>query len=65
VTPDCFTGIALNRGFGFVQYEQESSAVEAIKQENGAMFRGKKIGRFHGEVKSSSASHSHCSCTSL
>ena len=37
-------GIALNRGFGFVQYEDESSAIEAIKQENGAVFRGKKMG---------------------
>jgi RNA recognition motif-containing protein len=35
----------LNRGFGFVQYEQESSAIEAIKQENGAIFRGKKMGK--------------------
>jgi RNA recognition motif-containing protein len=40
------TGIALNRGFGFVQYEQESSAIEAIKQENGAVYRGKKMGGF-------------------
>ena len=39
------SGIALNRGFGFVQYEQESSAIEAIKQENGAIFRGKKMGK--------------------
>lgn len=41
-----FAGIALNRGFGFVQYEQESSAMEAIKQENGAVYRGKKMGGF-------------------
>jgi RNA recognition motif-containing protein len=40
------TGISLNRGFGFVQYEQESSAIEAIKLENGAVFRGKKMGGF-------------------
>jgi RNA recognition motif-containing protein len=40
------TGISLNRGFGFVQYEQASSAIEAIKQENGVVFRGKKMGRF-------------------
>lgn len=40
------TGIALNRGFGFVQYEQENSAMEAIKQENGAVYRGKKMGGF-------------------
>jgi RNA recognition motif-containing protein len=40
----------LNRGFGFVQYEQESSAMEAIKQENGVVFRGKKMGRYDDKV---------------
>jgi RNA recognition motif-containing protein len=39
-------GIALNRGFGFVQYEKESSAMEAIKEENGALYRGKTMGGF-------------------
>ena len=39
-------GVALNRGFGFVQYEDENSAIEAIKEENGAVFRGKKMGMF-------------------
>jgi hypothetical protein len=47
----CVAGIALNRGFGFVQYEQESSALEAIKQENGAMLRGKKMGRCDNKVE--------------
>ncbi|KAJ9580878.1 hypothetical protein L9F63_023946, partial [Diploptera punctata] len=36
-------GIALNRGFGFVQYDEETSALDAIKEENGAVFRGKRM----------------------
>nr|CAD7449792.1 unnamed protein product [Timema bartmani] len=37
-------GVTLNnRGFGFVQYEDEESALDAIKLENGANFKGKKI----------------------
>ncbi|KAG8227618.1 hypothetical protein J437_LFUL004230 [Ladona fulva] len=36
-------GITLNKGFGFVQYEEDSSAAEAIKQEHGAHYRGKQM----------------------
>ncbi|KAK7865812.1 hypothetical protein R5R35_001273 [Gryllus longicercus] len=36
-------GVSLVRGFGFVQFEHEAHALEAIKHENGVMFRGKKI----------------------
>ncbi|XP_046396331.1 nuclear receptor coactivator 5 [Ischnura elegans] len=36
-------GITLNKGFGFVQYEDDNSALEAIKQEHGAPYRGKQM----------------------
>ncbi|XP_011504412.1 PREDICTED: uncharacterized transmembrane protein DDB_G0289901-like isoform X2 [Ceratosolen solmsi marchali] len=36
-------GSLLNRGFGFVQFEDEQSAQNAIKNENGAMFKGRRI----------------------
>ncbi|XP_045450571.1 nuclear receptor coactivator 5 [Melitaea cinxia] len=36
-------GIVINRIFGFVQFRQESSAVEAIKKANGSVFQGKTI----------------------
>ncbi|XP_071638939.1 uncharacterized protein Neos [Temnothorax longispinosus] len=32
-----------NRGFGFVQFEDEQSAQKAIQNENGAMFKGRRI----------------------
>lgn len=34
----------INRGFGFVQFEEEQSAQNAIQKENGAMFKGRRIG---------------------
>lgn len=34
----------INRGFGFVQFEDEQSAQKAIQNENGAMFKGRRIG---------------------
>lgn len=37
-------GSAINRGFGFVQFEDEQSAQKAIQNENGAMFKGRRIG---------------------
>ncbi|XP_043248066.1 uncharacterized protein DDB_G0292186-like [Colletes gigas] len=36
-------GSAINRGFGFVQFEEEQSAQKAIQNENGAMFKGRRI----------------------
>lgn len=36
-------GIIVNRVFGFVQFNQESSANEAIARANGSTFQGKKI----------------------
>ncbi|XP_049862165.1 nuclear receptor coactivator 5 isoform X2 [Schistocerca gregaria] len=36
-------GISVNRKFGFVQFERDSSAAEAIRNENGSLFRGRKI----------------------
>ncbi|XP_018393900.1 PREDICTED: hybrid signal transduction histidine kinase L [Cyphomyrmex costatus] len=33
----------INRGFGFVQFEEEQSAQNAIQKENGAMFKGRRI----------------------
>jgi len=37
----------INRGFGFVQFEEEQSAQNAIQKENGAMFKGRRIGILH------------------
>ncbi|XP_015610099.1 uncharacterized protein LOC107274966 isoform X2 [Cephus cinctus] len=36
-------GSLINRGFGFVQFEEEQSAQNAIQKENGAMFKGRRI----------------------
>ncbi|KAL2749690.1 nuclear receptor coactivator 5 isoform X1 [Vespula maculifrons] len=36
-------GSLINRGFGFVQFEEEQSAQKAIQNENGAMFKGRRI----------------------
>ncbi|XP_011873546.1 PREDICTED: probable serine/threonine-protein kinase DDB_G0267686 isoform X2 [Vollenhovia emeryi] len=33
----------INRGFGFVQFENDQSAQKAIQNENGAMFKGRRI----------------------
>ncbi|KAL0271558.1 UNVERIFIED_CONTAM: hypothetical protein PYX00_008615 [Menopon gallinae] len=49
------TGVLLNRGFGFVQFETEASASEAIKNGNTVTFNGKKVdvrpARRHGNDK--------------
>lgn len=37
-------GSSINRGFGFVQFEEESSALQAIQKEHGTMFKGRRIG---------------------
>lgn len=39
-------GSSINRGFGFVQFEEEQSAQKAIQNEDGAMFKGRRIGIF-------------------
>ncbi|KAK0173203.1 hypothetical protein PV328_006438 [Microctonus aethiopoides] len=36
-------GSLINRGFGFVQFENEQSAQAAIKQEDGQVFKGRRI----------------------
>ncbi|CAH0729899.1 unnamed protein product, partial [Brenthis ino] len=36
-------GIIINRIFGFVQFQEESSAQEAIKKANGSVLQGRKI----------------------
>ncbi|XP_060802689.1 nuclear receptor coactivator 5 [Amyelois transitella] len=36
-------GIIVNRNFGFVQFEEESSAQEAISKANGSVFQGKSL----------------------
>ncbi|XP_019696232.1 GATA zinc finger domain-containing protein 8 isoform X2 [Harpegnathos saltator] len=36
-------GSSINRGFGFVQFQDEQSAQKAIKNEDGAMFKGRRI----------------------
>ncbi|KAL0113119.1 hypothetical protein PUN28_012377 [Cardiocondyla obscurior] len=33
----------INRGFGFVQFEDEQSAQKAIQNENGSLFKGRRI----------------------
>jgi len=38
----------INRGFGFVQFEDEQSAQNAIQNEDGAMFKGRRIGIYFG-----------------
>lgn len=37
------TGVILNRGFGFVQFDNPDSALDAIQTGNGAQFMGNKI----------------------
>lgn len=36
-------GSTLNRGFGFIQFETEEEAANAIQGENGAFFKGRRI----------------------
>ncbi|XP_017757014.1 PREDICTED: nuclear receptor coactivator 5-like isoform X1 [Eufriesea mexicana] len=36
-------GSLISRGFGFVQFEEEQSAQKAIQNEDGAMFKGRRI----------------------
>ncbi|XP_057331160.1 epsin-like isoform X2 [Microplitis mediator] len=36
-------GSLINRGFGFIQYENEKAAQAAIQSENGQMFKGRRI----------------------
>ena len=45
----CFlfsTAISLLRGYGFVQFGEESIAREAVKQENGSILSGNCLGMF-------------------
>lgn len=37
-------GSLINRGFGFVQFENDEAARNAIQKEDGAMFKGRRIG---------------------
>lgn len=36
-------GIVINRGFGFVQFAEESQAQKAISNGNGSIFQGKSL----------------------
>lgn len=36
-------GVIVQRGFGFIQFEDENSAQESIKNEHGVMFQGRKL----------------------
>lgn len=38
-------GSLINRGFGFVQFDSEESAKSAIQKEDGAVFKGRRIGK--------------------
>ena len=37
------TGVAVHKGYCFVQYEKPANAQAAIEKENGSMFLGKRI----------------------
>ncbi|XP_067140103.1 nuclear receptor coactivator 5-like isoform X2 [Centruroides vittatus] len=37
------SGVSMQKGFAFLQFGHEDEATEAIKQENGAMFKGNRI----------------------
>lgn len=37
-------GSVINRGFAFVQFDDEPAARSAIQGENGAMFKGRRMG---------------------
>ena len=37
-------GSLINRGFAFVQFEDEPAARAAIQSENGALFKGRRMG---------------------
>ena len=39
-------GSLINRGFGFVQFENDDAARNAITKEDGSMFKGRRIGKF-------------------
>lgn len=39
------TAISLNRGFAFVQYDNEDNANEAIKNEVGRVYQNRKLGK--------------------
>lgn len=45
-------GSLINRGFGFVQFEDDQSAQKAIQNEDGAMFKGRRIGIFQSSYNS-------------
>lgn len=36
-------GVILNRGFGFIQFDSEECATNAIKSEDGSQFMGRKL----------------------
>lgn len=36
-------GVLINRGFGFIQFENDASAKSAIQNENNTIFQGRKI----------------------
>ena len=37
-------GCSVHNGYGFVQYEKESSADTAVEKEHGSTIKGKKVG---------------------
>lgn len=39
------TGCSLHNGFGFVQYEKESDADEAVTKEHGTIIKGRRVGK--------------------
>lgn len=45
-------GSSMNRGFGFVQFENEMSAQLAIQNENGQMLKGRRIGNINISLNS-------------
>ncbi|CAM1154393.1 HNRNPC (predicted) [Pycnogonum litorale] len=58
-------GISIHRGFAFVQFGKESSAEQAIKEENRTMFKGRKIDVKTAAVSSESFGRSRDSARSI
>ena len=41
-----FAGVALLRGYGFVQFAREDDAIRAVAAENGSLLKGFIIGQY-------------------
>ena len=39
-------GISILRGFGFIQFENEHDARDAVNEENGGLIKGNRVGMY-------------------